>query len=154
MSLVYHCASSKELPIGVFGGYHENNVYQTLEEAAGIYVQKSHLQPEITRKLFKYPYVYEVMPNVGKFIVSEELKILNRDLFMANRRCIGELLAYLRQNLNTGEEIEFYTGYDSGDGVQGVVEFSVGIDLSTFTVGDRFDLFKINQYLLITKSRS
>lgn len=153
MSLVYHFASSKDLPLGAFGGYRENNVYQTLEEAAGIYVQKSRLQPEISRKLFKYPFVYEVMPNFGKFIIVEELKFQAWDIFRANRRCIGELWAYLRQNINTGEEIEFYTGYDSGDGVQGAVEFSEVIDLSTFILGDDFG-FKMNQYLLITKSRS
>jgi len=155
MSVRHYLAANKILPIGEFNSSIKNKTnidnhsYKSLEEAAGIWVQKFEPQPHNIEilKHFKNSNIYTVSPNWGKFFIYPALKEKFEDSYYANRKCILELFNYIRENICDGEEFEIYSCWTGEESNQDNKLYEV-IDLKHFNLGDEFSLDE-NKYILI-----
>lgn len=126
----------------------EIEIYETYNDAAGIYVQNIELQDEKIRKHFKNKFIYKVSPNWGKFFFSKELLSSDPQMYMLNKKCVNELFAYIRQNICENEEIEIYTCFINEECDERNDNLDMVIDLQNFNSSDGFEL-KEKQYVLV-----
>lgn len=128
----------------------EIEVYDTFEDAAGIYVENIHPSNENVRKHFKNKFIYQVSENIGKFFFDPELLKNDRETFLANRKCITTLFDCIRNNISENECIEIYTCWYGKEGEERNYNLDTVIKLNDFIIGDSFEL-KEGQYILVEK---
>lgn len=124
----------------------ETVVYETLEDAAGIYVQEIEPRAEIVRKQFKNRYVYQLSSGFGDFFLNKDLQTLYPDRFAANRKCLKELFDYIGRNIGDHEEIELYTCWYGEEEEEKNQALTAAVDLKTFSLGNDFK-FSDRQYI-------
>ncbi|AEV69445.1 hypothetical protein [Acetivibrio clariflavus] len=155
MSMIHYLAANRELPLGSFNSTEKNapdserRVYKSMEEAAGIYMEK--LDPKIysgeIAKHFKNSNIYVVSPNFGKFFIYPDLKERFEESYNANRKCLIELFKYIRDNICEGEEFEIYSCWTGEESIHDNKVYKV-IDLKSFKMDDEFSLDD-KEYILI-----
>lgn len=122
-------------------------VYDTFEDAAGIYISELPAECKAIKKHFKNAYVYQVSPNFGIFLINEAMKTMHQQMYKANEKCISELFNYLRQNINDNEEIELYSCWADEEEKERDGELDKIIDIASFKVKDNFQLME-RQYII------
>lgn len=120
----------------------EIQVFESYVDAAGIYI--SDFQPEVIdlKDHFSSCFVYSVSPNIGNFYLSEELKSTNVRKFKENRKCIYELIAYIKQNIDENEEIHLYTCLSGEENNERKYDLDEVINLNEFELDDDFGLIE------------
>jgi len=126
----------------------EIEVYSTYEDAAGIYVEKVPTENENVKKHFRNQFVYLVSANIGKFIVNDEIKKANEQMYLANKKCVSELFEYIRNNKGENEEFELYSCWFGEEEQERDINLDTVIELKEFQIGDNFYL-KEQQYITV-----
>lgn len=160
MSIFHYIGANKELPLGERGSkkinreYGEDNEieeYETMEDAAGIYIQDVHPIHSGIKKHFRAKYVYRISANIGSFQVNQRLKELNRELYKINKKCLIELFKFIEESINENEEIEIYTCMADEEKKLRNNKLDMTINLNSFEIGDNFEL-KDKQYIVLNKT--
>jgi hypothetical protein len=79
-------------------------IYETYEDAAGIYIDKLSDDYIRIKQHFANPYVYRVSPNFGEFEYNGKLKKINFDTYKANKKCLKVLFDFINDKI---EKIKF-----------------------------------------------
>jgi hypothetical protein len=130
--------------------FNEIEEYETMEDAAGIYIQDIHPIYAEIKKHFKSMYIYEISANFGRFQVNERLKELNEEGFTINKKCLIELFKFIEENINENEEIEIYTCWADEEEEGPNRKLDMTINLNSFEIGDNFEL-KDKQYIVVNR---
>ncbi|AZT89654.1 hypothetical protein ELD05_02715 [Caldicellulosiruptor changbaiensis] len=123
----------------------EIEVYDTWEDATGIYVEEITKEEEEVRKHFKNKFVYRIF---GNFYISERLKRINYEKYKAHKKAINLLFDYISSNLSEGEIIEVYSCYwGEWDREPEIIS---NIDLNNFELPEEFEL-RCGEYIVFKK---
>lgn len=125
-------------------------VYDTLEDAAGIYISELGQSNEAIRKQFIQPYVYVIAPNWGKFHFNPEMKRLLPKDYKACVKCVTVLFDLMRESGDHQERFELYSCCVGKEIEERDEKQTKTIRISTFLLGDRFEL-NDRQYVSIVK---
>ncbi|MFE5321850.1 hypothetical protein ACFQ88_24450 [Paenibacillus sp. NPDC056579] len=110
----------------------EIEVYETMEDAAGIIIYELVQGDEMIRKHFKLPYVYGIVPNWGKFYFNQEMKKIFPEEYWACVKCVSVLFDLMRDINDDQSVFELYSCW-IGEGTQeSNSELATCIRLSTF----------------------
>lgn len=152
MSLYHYIASSDPLPVGEWSGRKppEPAACETLEAAAGIYIHGLAPGFGTIRKHFQEPYVYVLAPNGGKFHFTPEMKRLLPDDYRACVKCVTVLFDFMRDIGGDQSRFELYSCWIGEEDRGKREERTRFIHLSSFRLGDRFELQE-RQYISIVK---
>lgn len=115
-------------------------VYETQLDAAGLFV-KGPMDNAGAGHPFKLPVIYQISPEGGSFQLSRKWQ-KTAEAYAASRKCLEELFAYLRRNLEPGEQAELYACW--ADGAERFLDqpkpgLELELDLNTFSLGEEFD---------------
>jgi hypothetical protein len=121
--------------------------YETMEDAAGIYVQELPPRYSEIKRHFRSKHIYMVSANWGHFNVNEEL---DRESYSANKKCLKELFKLIAENITEDGEIEIYTCWADEEEESRNRRLDMVINLSSFEVGDNFEL-KDKQYIVVKR---
>jgi hypothetical protein len=125
-------------------------VYDTVADAAGIYINELPPGREAVRKHFQQPYVYALEPNMGGFHIIPEMKEHFPDEYEAHEKCIRVLLELLKETGDEHTAFEIYSCWYDEEEHPRDEKLSSVIRLSSFEIGERFEL-KDKQYISIVK---
>ncbi|MDT3427668.1 hypothetical protein J2Z22_003231 [Paenibacillus forsythiae] len=128
------------------------DIYETVEDAAGIYVS-GPISHQDTSHLLRYPWVYQVDPEGGSFRINNEMQKLAPDSYLTSKKCLTELFDYLNRNMEPGDSIELYSCW--AHGAERFLEprqpeLDLVLDLSTFRLEEEF-AWRERQYILVKK---
>lgn len=127
----------------------EIEVYDTMEDAAGIYINSLGPWNEVIKRHFKLPYVYEVAPNWGQFFYSEELKLKFPEEYRASRKCVTELFQLMRDyGDEQNNEFELYSCWTENEHKARNHRLDRFIELNTFNWEDSFQMHD-QQYIVV-----
>lgn len=126
----------------------EIEVYDSMEDAAGIYIEELGNWNAAIRKHFKSPFVYQISPNWGSFFLNSELEKQLPDEYRASVKCINELFKLMREYGVDHDEYELYSCWANEEDEMKNDELTKTIDLKSFTISDNFEL-KERQYILV-----
>ncbi|HBV97979.1 MAG: hypothetical protein JL50_01285 [Peptococcaceae bacterium BICA1-7] len=126
----------------------EIEVYDSIEDAAGIFIHSIFSWEDAVRKQFKNKFIYKVTPNFGNFILNDKIKSSDNETYKANTKCISALFDYIRRYICDNEEVEIYTCWAGEENKERNHHLNMLIELKTFSIGDSFEL-KERQYILI-----
>lgn len=124
--------------------------YETMEDAAGIYVKEVPPCYNAIKKHFKSKFVYWVSANFGIFLLNESIKERYIDSYSANKKCLKELFKLIEENINGNEVIEIYSCWADEEEESRNRKLDMVINLSSFEIGDNFEL-KDKQYIVVNK---
>lgn len=126
----------------------EIEVYDSMEDAAGIYIQDLGTWNGEIRGHFTNPFVYQIAANWGGFSVHPNLKENFPEQYKAHVKCIRELFDLMKEYGSDHEQFELYTCWDGEEKQRKNEKLHKIIDLKIFQLGDEFEL-KDKQYILI-----
>jgi hypothetical protein len=124
--------------------------YETMEDAAGIYVQVVPTSYNAIKKHFKSKYVYWVSANFEIFLLNESIKERYSDSYIANKKCLKELFKLIAENINEDEEMEIYSCWADKEEDPRDRRLDTVINLNSFEIGENFEL-KHKQYIVVNK---
>lgn len=125
--------------------------YESFEDAAGIFVEKLAFESNDIRKQFKNSFIYRIAGSWGEFYLNTDNRNKFPDMYAANKKCLKELLDYIRKNLDNGEKIEFYTCWIGEEGEPRAEWLDTVIDLDSFQIGSDFEFFD-RQYVIFNRN--
>ncbi|MCR8632009.1 hypothetical protein [Paenibacillus radicis (ex Xue et al. 2023)] len=131
----------------------ETAVYDSMEDAAGIYIYELGQEFEAIRRHFSQPsqpHVYGIAPNWGKFYFSPMMKEQLPEDYKACVKCVTTLFDLLREIGNEHTKFELYSCWVEEEQEARNDELTMTIKLSTFKLGDSFELME-RQYIFIEK---
>ncbi|TLS51715.1 hypothetical protein FE782_14580 [Paenibacillus antri] len=128
----------------------EIEVYETIEDAAGIMIYDLHQGYDTIRKHFKQPYVYGIAPNWGSFHFNLEVKELFPEDYRASVKCVTVLFDLMKKIGDDQAVFELYSCWIGEETQERNPELDTFIRLSIFTLGDQFEL-KERQYISLVK---
>lgn len=121
----------------------ELEVYETEEDAAGIFISSLYEGFSEVRRHFKNRFVYMISANFGDFIYTDNLNRLSIERYKANIKCKKVLFEYIRESLNQGEFMEFFSSWADEEGLERnkSLDTTIYLDetetLSDFKIEDR-----------------
>lgn len=122
-------------------------VYDSWEDAAGIYVSEIDDKEIAVKQVFKNPFVYRLG---GTFYFNEKMKEYNMDLYRERKKEFIVLIDYLYSNIEGDEFIELYN-CEWGDWTRKPRRITE-IDLSTFILPNEIDI-RMWDYIVFKKSK-
>jgi hypothetical protein len=125
--------------------------YETMEDAAGIYIQDIHPRYSEIKKHFRSKYIYQISANIGCFLLNKRLVELNSERYIINKKCLNELFKFIEENINENEEMEIYTCWADEEEEPGNRKLDMIINLNSFEIGDDFEL-KDKQYIVVNRT--
>lgn len=147
-------ASPHELPEGIIdlSSYSEKDiaVYDTLADAAGIYLDALEPKYETVRLHFTLPYVYRVAANLGGFHFSPEMKNLFPDEYDAHVKCVKVLFELMDEAGGDQAKYELYSCCVGAEQEERDEALTMTLKLSGLALGERFAL-KNRQFIRIVK---
>lgn len=133
--------------------FKENEIveYETMIDAAGIYIEEVFSTHSKIKKHFKSKYIYQIAPSFGQFWLSQKLFELDDECYLVNKKCVEELFKYIDENLGENEEIEFYSCWDSEEEMPRYKGLDKTININNFQIGDYFEL-EDKQYIVVNRT--
>jgi hypothetical protein len=123
-------------------------VYDTEEDAAGIYIEALGYWNEEIRKHFQSPYVYKISPNWGGFAVLPSHQETRPEPLNASLKCCRELFKLMRDFGAPGAVFELYTCWADEEGHPRNKKLDRVIDLPYFQLEQGFDLLE-KEYIVV-----
>lgn len=115
-------------------------VYESSEDAAGIYIMAIDHEYRSVQKQFKNKFVYSLSPNFGIFQVDDELKRISIECYRDNKKCVDTLFNFIYSQVTPGESIELYSCWAGEEEEEKNGKLDTCIDISTFEMGRTFKL--------------
>jgi len=125
--------------------------YETMEDAAGIFIEDVHPCYNDIKQHFKSKYVFQFSANFGGFLLNERLKHFDCEGYNANKKCINELFKFIAENLNEHEEIEIYSCWTGEEQEPRNRKLDMIININSFELGADFEL-KDKQYIVVKRT--
>ena len=122
--------------------------FNSFEDASGLYVEAIEENRQRVKHHFKNKFVYQFSAVWGKFVLNNELKKLDYEMYKANRKCINELFNFIRNNSIENDELEIYSCWVDEEGFEKNRNLCKEIDLKLFTLEDSFN-FKDREYIIV-----
>lgn len=126
----------------------EVEIYDSMEDVAGIFIENITFRNQDVRKHFKNKFIYEVSPSWGKFFLNKKLQDYSVESYNANRKCLKELLSLIRENIDENRYIEIYTCWAGEEGKERNKKLDKAININTFIIPVDFE-FKEGEYILV-----
>lgn len=123
-------------------------IYDSEEDAAGIFVEELGYWNDEIRKHFQSPYVYRVSPNWGGFSVSPKPKDSHIGSYSASFKCCRELFKLMTDYGLSGTMFELYTCWAEEEGLPRNKKYDRILDLASFSLEDGFEL-REKEYIVI-----
>ncbi|OBZ07637.1 hypothetical protein A8L34_26295 [Bacillus sp. FJAT-27264] len=123
-------------------------VYDTEEDAGGIYIEALGYWNEEIRKHFQSPYVYKISPNWGSFTAKPADQETRPDSENASLKCCRELFKLMQDFGVPGSVFELYSCWADEEGDPRNKKYDRVIDLSTFSLEQGFDLLE-KEYIVL-----
>jgi hypothetical protein len=124
--------------------------YETMEDAAGIYIEEVPQCYSSIKNHFKSKYVYQVSASFGNFLLNKSLKERYSESYSANKKCLKELFKLIEENINEDENMEIYSCWADEEDEPRNRKLDMSINLVSFEIGDNFEL-KDKQYIVVNK---
>lgn len=121
-------------------------VYDSMADAAGIFIQKLSDGNKPVRQHFRHPFVYQISPNCGQFTLHPARLEKFPDEYEANQKCIRELFRLMEEYGEAGDEFELYSCW-IGEETE-PKKSSNTIELQKFTIDREFEL-KDREYIVV-----
>ena len=126
--------------------------YETMEDAAGIYIGDIYPSHSKIKKHFKSKYIYQFSANFAYFSLNERLLELDSEMYLVNKKCFNELFKYIEENINENEEIEIYSCWDNEEEEPRIKRLDMIINLNSFEIGVNFEL-EDKQYIIVNRTK-
>lgn len=123
-------------------------VYDSEEDAAGIFIEELGYWNDEIRKHFRSPFVYRISPNCGGFSVSPKLKDTLPGSYNASLKCCRELFKLMEDYGVSGAEFELYTCWAEEEGFPRNKKYDRIFDLTSLSLEDGFEL-REKEYVVI-----
>ena len=123
-------------------------VYDSEEDAAGIFIEELGYWNEEIRKHFRSPFVYRISPNWGGFSVSPKLKDTLTGSYNASLKCCRELFKVMTDYGVSGSEFELYTCWAEEEDHPRNKKLDRIFDLASLSLEDGFDL-REKEYIVV-----
>lgn len=129
----------------------ETAVYDTVEDAAGIYIMElEDKRRTAIQKHIKLPYIYGVGANYGNFRLSQELKENYPQDYRAHRKCITTLFELMQEVGGSSATFELYSCWYDQEKLDRIEELTRYNELSSYQIEGDFELLD-RQYYWISK---
>lgn len=123
-------------------------VYDTQEDAAGIYIEELSHWNSVIRKHFHSPYVYRISSNGGSFSISAKLQEMDLESYKASLKCCRELFKLMEDFGIESSDFELYTCWADEEDFPRNKKLDRVIDLSEFHLEVDFELLE-KQYIVV-----
>lgn len=123
-------------------------VYDSEEDAAGIFIEELVYWNDEIRKHFRSTYVYRISPNWGGFSVSPKLKDTLPGSYNASLKCCRELFRLMTDYGVSGAEFELYTCWAEEEGLPRNKKYDRIFDLASLSLEDGFEL-REKEYIVV-----
>ncbi|MUT65635.1 hypothetical protein [Paenibacillus sp. NEAU-GSW1] len=129
------------------------DIYETEEDAAGIYVSGPVVERPDSR-LFHNRHVYQADPNGGSYCMTDGLKQSRPASYVTGKKCVTTLFGYLSRNMEAGDTFELYGCWADNRGrfsEKPLQELTLEINLSDLIALQEFE-WKDRQFIRVTKN--
>ncbi|RXZ81146.1 hypothetical protein EBB07_15735 [Paenibacillaceae bacterium] len=123
-------------------------VFDTEEDAAGIYIQPLGDWFRAIRQHFKSPFVYQLSPNWGGFTIPYRSKEGAREPSPASEKCCRELFKLMEDYGAPAAQFELYSCWADEEHFPRKKELDRIIHLADFQLEDGFELLD-KQYIVV-----
>lgn len=127
--------------------------YESMEDAAGIFVEDLNPYYSKIKRHFKSKYIYQFSADFGSFSINENLILMDYERYKINKKCLRELFKFISDSLIEGEEIEIYSCWADEELMKRDRKLDMSININSFELETNFEL-KDKQYIVVKRNGS